>query len=102
MTWVKLDDGFWSNPKVDSVGNEAAGVYSRALSYCGCHETDGAVPDSIARYIGKAKAWERLVDAGLCEPLENGYLVPDFLEFNPSHEVLEAKREADRKRKAGS
>lgn len=100
MTWVKLDDGFWSNPKVDGVGNEAAGVYARALSYCGCHETDGTIPDSVVRYIGRIRAWEALVDKGLMERLDNGFLVPDFLHFNPSHAQLEAKREADRKRKA--
>ena len=101
MTWTKLDDGFWSEPRILAVGNEAAGVFARILSYCGRHETDGAVPEEVARFIGRTKKLDELVGVGLLEKLDNGYLVPDFLRFNPSRAQLEAKREADRKRKAG-
>lgn len=101
MTWTKLDDGFWSNPKVARAGNEAAGAYARSLSYCGNHETDGTIPPDIAKFIGPPKVWKKLAEVGLVEDLNGtGYLIPDFLDFNPSHEKLEAKREADRKRKA--
>lgn len=100
MTWTKLDDGFWSNPKVGRAGNEAAGAYARALSYCGRHETDGSFPDSVARFIARARTWERLVVEGLIEQVEGGYVIPDYLEHNPSRAHLKAKRERDRKRKA--
>lgn len=102
MTWTKLDDGFWSNPKVSRVGNEAAGAYARCLSYCGCHETDGLIPPDVARFIATPKVFGKLEDVGLVEGLNGtGYRIPDYLEFNPSHDKLEAKREADRRRKAG-
>ena len=100
MTWTKLDDGFYDNPKILGVGNEAAGVYARLLSYCGRHETDWAIPAEVARFVGRAKALTRLVDAGLVERLDNGLRIPDYLTFNPSHAALEAKREKDRQRKA--
>lgn len=101
MTWSKLDDGFWSNPKVERVGNDGAGAYARCLSYCGHHETDGFIPPGIARYIATPKLFRRLEQEGLVESLNgSGYRIPDYLDFNPSHEKLEAKREADRKRKA--
>ena len=100
MTWTRLDDGFWSNPKVLAAGNEAAGAYARALSYCGCHETDGKIPTDVAKFIAKPKVLQTLIDAGLVELNGAGYVIPDYLTFNPSHESLEAKREADRRRKA--
>lgn len=100
MTWTKLDDGFWSNPKVERVGNEAAGAYARCLSYCGDHETDGTISPNAARYIATAKVWAKLEAEGLVESLNGtGYLIPDYLEFNPSKAKLEEKRRKDRERK---
>ena len=103
MTWSKLDDGFWSNPKVERVGNDGAGAYARCLSYCGHQETDGFIPPGVARYIATARTFQKLEAHGLVEGLNGtGYRIPDYLEFNPSHERLEEKREADRKRKAAA
>lgn len=101
MTWTKLDDAFWSNPKVTRAGNEAAGAYARCLSYCGCHETDGAIPPDVAKFIAPPKVFKKLSEYGLVEDLNGtGYLIPDYLDFNPSRASLEAKREKDRNRKA--
>ena len=41
MTWVKLDDGFYDNPKIVAVGFDGAGLYAMCLAYCGRHMTDG-------------------------------------------------------------
>jgi hypothetical protein len=100
LTWTKLDDGFWSNPKVVRVGNEAAGVYTRLLSYCGQHETDGHVPDEVARFVGRPRVLNALVEVGLMERNGVGYLIPDYLDFNPSRADQEDKRRKDRERKA--
>lgn len=99
--WVRLDDSYWSHPKVVGVGNEAAGVYARLLSYCGRHETDGRVPEEVARFIsGKRPPLNKLLESGLVESNGAGFVIPDFLDFNPSHSALEEKRERDRIRKA--
>lgn len=100
LTWTKLDDGFWSNPKVTQVGLAGAGAYARCLSYCGDQETDGKVPADIARYIGTPAVFKRLVDAGLMRRNGSGFVIPDYLDFNPSRETLERKRARDRARKA--
>jgi hypothetical protein len=100
MTWSKLDDGFWSHPKVVNAGNEAVGVYARALSYCGRHETDGYIPPEVAGFIGSKRAFQRLIDTDLIHENGSGFFIPDFTEFNPSHALLEAKRAKDRARKA--
>lgn len=98
MTWTKLDDGFYDNPKVEAVGNEAAGAYARMLSYCGRQLTDGRVPDAKARYITKPSVLKRLVDHGFIERNGKGWVIPDYLEFNPSRKKVEQERAAAAKR----
>lgn len=99
MPWVKLDDKFWADPRIEEAGNEAAGAFARMLSYCGDHLTDGKVTAAKARYIAKPKVVERLAEFGFLVKRGEGWLIPDYLDFNPSREQVLAKREADRKRK---
>lgn len=94
MAWAKLDDGFWSNPKVEEAGNEAAGAYARMLSYCGQHLTDGHVKQAAAKYITRRPILTRLVELGFLERNGEGWIIPDYLEFNPSREEVESKRKA--------
>jgi len=101
MSWVKLDDKFWANPKVEELGNEAAGAYCRMLSYCGDHLTDGVLTAAKVRYIAKPKVIDRLVEFGFIVKRGAGWIIPDYLDYNPSQQQVFAKREADRKRKAG-
>jgi len=94
MPWVKLDDSFWANPKVVEAGNEAVGAYVRMLSYCGQQLTDGHIKDSVAKVIATPRVCKRLVDHGLLERNGRGWDIPDFLDFNPSKEKVEATRKA--------
>lgn len=94
MTWSRLDDGFWSNPKIVAAGNEAAGVYARALAYCGQHLTEGKIPEEVLRFIaGRRKPIDQLVDHGLVVRNGAGFEIPDFLDFNPTREEALAIRE---------
>jgi hypothetical protein len=99
VTWAKLDDKFWSNPKVEAVGNEAAGAFARMLSYCGDQLTDGRISEGAARFIARPKTIERLVEFGFIAPNGSGYVIPDFLEYNKSKAKILETRAADRKRK---
>ena len=92
MTWTKLDDGFWSNPKIEAAGNEAAGAYARMLSYCGMHRTDGRVPERIAKFIARPALLKRMAEYSLLVQNGSGYVIPDYLEFNPSAEQVEERR----------
>lgn len=100
MTWVKLDDKFWANPKIEAVGNEAAGAFVRMLSHCGDQLTDGAISRAAARYIATPKVIERLEEFGLIVRNGQGWTIPTFLEYNRTKDQVLAKREADRQRKA--
>src|SRR5438067_10014759 len=65
MSWVKLDDHFYDDPKVLEAGNAAAGLYTRAITYCAAHRTNGFVPFSWAKTSGTTKERRALVDNGL-------------------------------------
>jgi hypothetical protein len=94
VTWTKLDDAFWSHPKVIAAGNEAAGAYVRMLSYCGKHLTDGHIPEDIAKFIAKPSALQRLAEHEFIQRNGSGWVIPDYLEFNPSAEKAKAKQKA--------
>jgi hypothetical protein len=103
VTWTKLDDAFWSDPEVDFLGNEAAGVFVRMLSYCGQHLTNGHVPANVVRYITtKRKLLDALEGQGFVRPNGDGYFIPQYLKHNPSRETVLEQRRKDAERKAKS
>lgn len=95
MPWVKLDDSLHGHPKAERAGNEALGVHLLALSYCGAYLTNGKITPEFVK--GKAgprhkQVVERLVSAGLWEPNGNGWVIHDYLDYNPSREDVERDR----------
>jgi hypothetical protein len=102
MTWFKVDDGFHCHPKVLEAGNECVGLYVRCGSYCAQHLTDGFVPAGVAALYGSAKLAAALVRARLWVPVDGGWQMHDYLNYNPSRDQVEADREAaaERQRKA--
>lgn len=102
MTWTKLDDSFYDCPKIVAGGNVVAGAFARSLSYCGKHNTDGHVPRVVALGLaeGRKRTIQKLLELRLWEENGSGYVIPDYLEFNPSSEKVEAERQAARERMA--
>lgn len=100
MPWVKLDDDFYSHPKLMTVGLAATGLYARGLSYAGRYSTDGYLPEMWVRgqLAGeKPDLIKRLVDAGLWRVVDGGWLIPNFLENNFSRTAADAHKERVRK-----
>jgi hypothetical protein len=96
MTWVKLDDGFYDNPKVEAAGLAAAGLYAKSLAYCGRHLTDGYVPWTFVRAKGAAA---KLVKVGLWTENGSGWVIDDYTEFNFTRDKVLEKRKTDAARK---
>lgn len=112
MSWVSLDDGFHSHPKVMAVGNAGAGLYARALSYCGDHLTDGFLTRGWARQAGGPALCKRLEESGFWITVEGGeqftyvvdgvpytvtiegpgYFIPDYLCHNPTRAFVEHRK----------
>lgn len=103
MPWGKLDDSFYDHPKLDELGRDrlaGAGLWAVSISWCNKRLTDGHVTfERIARLGGTTRLAERLADVGLYERVPGGYLIHDFLDFNDSREMVEARREAERIKK---
>jgi uncharacterized phage protein (TIGR02220 family) len=117
VTWVRLDDSFADHPKLKRAGPLAQLVQVRALCYAGRYLTDGFVPHSVVRdflwgfdEIGVLTGgipglvdvgqdaehidWaERLVENGVWSEVEGGYMIHDYLRYNPSKkDVLRLRR----------
>ena len=94
MTWAKLDDGFYSHPKILRADLQAIGLYCLSLAYSACHELDGAVPAEAVAMLarGDERLAEQLVTLGLYEPQPFGYKIHDFLRYNPSARQVRKQR----------
>jgi len=101
MPWANLDDHFHDNPKVLETPLPGVGLYAIGLSYCSAHMTDGFIPQAVVRGIrGWTTAVRMLIDRKLWEPVEGGFRVHDYLQWNRSRAQVLADRAAaaDRKR----
>ena len=102
MSWVRLDDSFFSHPKIVTAGTEAVGLYVIALTYSSHHLTDGHVPAAWVRQAAGAKATklaDALVEQGLWTENGAGWVIHDYLDYNPSRQKVLEKRAADSRRK---
>lgn len=104
MTWVKLDDAFFRNPKVTGVQPLARLLYMAGLCHCADTLSDGEIfqRDLPVLYLhsgASAKHVGQLVDAALWIRHVDSYWIPDFLAYNPSKEKVLAEREGARRRK---
>jgi hypothetical protein len=99
MTWVRLDDTFPEHPKVIGLTDAAFRAHVVGLCYCGRYLTDGHIPTGALRTIGTRKAARELEEAGVWKRTDHGWVVRDFLDYNPSKEEVETQRE--RRKEAG-
>jgi len=101
MTWAKLDDGFVDNLKVQPVGWAARGVWATGLAWCSRKLSDGRISAKAAAILEFPQdAIDELVAAGLWHAADdgNGWVVHDYLEYNPSKAEVVATRDAAKRR----
>lgn len=102
MSWVKLDDRIFDNPKIAVLSAEAKVAYLKSITYCARELTDGRIPRPIAHeYAGKPKVVRELVPALWETPDTLTYGVHDYLKYNPTRAQVEAERSAARRRMNG-
>lgn len=116
MTWVRLDDGFTEHPKVAALDAVEFSFHVHGIVYCGRNLTDGFVPrrvaltlmdltglanigapnpDSVGGALYEYTASDvidDLVTAGVWDEVQGGYLIHDFLDYNPSRQQVEQER----------
>lgn len=101
MAWVRIDDGFWSHPKVIAAGNAAIGLWIKAASYCAQHLTDGFVPDHVVPLLGGTRTQaQRLLSAKLWQKADGGWVFHDWDDYQLSKEKVLKRRAAAKGRQA--
>src|SRR5262245_10798864 len=104
--WVRLDDGFADHPKIKRAGPLATWLHVAGLCYASRYSTDGHLPVEVIPTLASFQDLvvqvqtlvDRLVEVKLWERAEGGFVIHDFLDYNPSAEKVKAEREAARQR----
>lgn len=106
MTWFKVDDLFWSHPKVLRTSLAARGLWVSAGAYCAQHLTDGEIDAAFLPMVAGTdhrhaeKLAAELVAAGLWEVVTPGkYRFHHWDDMQPSREQVESRRFSERERK---
>jgi hypothetical protein len=100
MSWVRVDDGFAEHPKILELDDRTFRIHVWALCYCARHLTDGLLVLGVLRgcpLVTRKYTLDRvlrcLVGAGLWKEVDGGYIIRDFLDYNPDRaQVLENRR----------
>lgn len=106
MPYLLIDDGMAENQKVVGLSDKAFRLWITGLVYCARNLTDGAISELALRFVGANSQIDRpktvakqLVSAGLWEPNGDGWMIHDYLEYNPSRAEIAERRELARERK---
>jgi hypothetical protein len=103
VTWVQIDDQFPEHRKIAGLSDAAFRLHFSGIAYCSRQLTDGlieadAVPTLVRKFRPAALA--EIVDRGLWKPITLPgapkpavYEIHDYLQWNPSREVVLARRE---------
>lgn len=99
MVWFKVDDGFWSHPKVLELSDAAVSLWTRAGAYCAGQLTDGKVTKPALRMLAAERdAATELVLAGLWDEHEKGWIFHDWADYQPTREEVMKERAASTER----
>lgn len=93
--WAKVDDRLFSHPKVAQCSQSAMGLWVKALSWTVCYSTDGKVPrKSVAQLGARLRDARQLVEAGLWEETDDGFVFHDWADYMPT--TYQSRQEAAR------
>jgi hypothetical protein len=95
MPWVRFDDRFPTHRKVRRLSDAAFRLHVSAIHWCAEHLTDGHVPADeldLVSDVRDPKAAVAELEPKLWEPLEDGWLIHDFLEYQPSAAEVRSTR----------
>jgi len=107
MSWSRLNDDWYDNPKVKAVRAEGKALHATSINYCSRHLTNGVISedvaldlagdcivgDTTARDLVDRMVYHRLFDEEMAADAVI-YRVHDFLEFHPTRVKVMADRKA--------
>jgi hypothetical protein len=102
MPWVRLDDRFPSHRKVALLSDRAFRLHVSAICWCAENLTDGHISDRelplVAHMRGVKATAQQLQNAGLWDRTDDGWMIHDYLDYNPSREQVIADRKKNAER----
>jgi hypothetical protein len=102
MPWVKLDDRFPSHRKIALLSDRAFRLHISAICWCAENLTDGRITDReltlVAHVRGLKATAKQLEDAGVWDRADDGWVIHDYLDYNPSREQVQAERKKNAER----
>lgn len=100
MPRFQTDDKFGDSLEAKRAGTAALGLYYLCGLWSACYLTDGHIPSEVAAGYGTAEWARKLCDAGLFLVEDGGFLMPRYLDDNPSREKVLKERQAKAERQA--
>ncbi len=98
MAWFKMDDTWSTHPKVIAAGLHGRALWIAGGLHCSQQLTDGRIDKTSLQMIAalaavKPSAASKLCELGLWIDRGDHYVIPNFLEYNPSREQVMAERD---------
>jgi hypothetical protein len=108
MSWARLEDRFYTNRKVRKAWRKAPaaiGLHVMCITYCSDQLTDGFVDADFVEELvpttrDRQRAVTALVHAGLWVEAVDGWVIHDYLDYNPTAASVLLRRREDADRKA--
>lgn len=83
MPWGRIDDKLHAHPKWMLIRDASpAWLFWSCLSWALGYSPSGFVPAHVAKGFGAQRAMAKLVEAGLWEEADGGYLIHDFTSYS--------------------
>jgi hypothetical protein len=98
MTWIRIDDTLPDHPKLIGLPDNAFRLYITILCYSSRYLTDGFIPSPVADRLGHAGVFGELNVAGLIEPLDDGWQICNYSEYQSTKADVEEKKAHNRER----
>jgi hypothetical protein len=98
MAWVRLESAFGTNPKTLELAHRkqwrAIVAYISGLGYSGQQGLDGFIPDNAMHIIHATnKDRDTLIEIGMWLPVEGGYEIHDWHDYQPTSEAVTARKQ---------
>jgi hypothetical protein len=102
--WAKLDDQFPEHPRIVGLSDKAFRLHVAAICLSARKLTDGHIGTTDARILEaitrtRAKHADELVEAGVWQVNGAGWVIRDYLDYNPPAEQVKERRRRDVERK---
>jgi len=93
MAYIQIDDGMAEHEKIEALSDKDFRAHFRAMCWAARRSTDGHIPAHMLGNLRMNAAQAgRLVSGGVWELNGDGWVIHDWLEFNPPRDPVERER----------